>query len=44
MKELYTLCKARTKVWKELPNGTHNETVAEEHFFEYLVEFVEAYS
>lgn len=40
MQQLYSLCQAKKKVWKDLPNGTHNETVAQPHFFNYLVDFI----
>ncbi|KAG8623198.1 hypothetical protein KVT40_008174 [Elsinoe batatas] len=40
MKELYSLCKARTKVWRELPHGDHNNTVAESAYFHYIEEFL----
>lgn len=40
MKQLYAVCKAKRKVWKEMPNGTHNETVAEPYFFNYIFEFM----
>ncbi|KAI9697646.1 MAG: hypothetical protein M1836_004596 [Candelina mexicana] len=40
MKELYSICKAPTKIWKELPNGSHNDTVAEPNYFRYIGEFI----
>ena len=40
MTELYSICKARKKIWREFPNGRHNDTVAEPNFFDYIVEFV----
>ncbi|TGZ76447.1 alpha/beta-hydrolase [Ascodesmis nigricans] len=39
MKTLYNLCNA-PKVWREFPNGTHNETVAEPGYFERIYEFI----
>lgn len=29
MKQLFRLCKSKNVVWKELPNGDHNNSVAE---------------
>ncbi|KAL1975432.1 hypothetical protein VTN31DRAFT_3824 [Thermomyces dupontii] len=40
MSELYARCKSTTKVWRELPNGGHNDTVAEPNYFEYIHCFV----
>jgi hypothetical protein len=40
MAQLYALCKASTKVWRELPNGGHNDSVAEPNYFEYIHAFV----
>ena len=40
MQQLYAVCRARKKVWKTIPNGTHNETVAEPYFFDYMIEFI----
>ncbi|KAK5009081.1 bem46 protein, variant, partial [Cryomyces antarcticus] len=33
MKQLYDVCRAEPKIWKELPNGSHNDTVAEPGYF-----------
>lgn len=45
MRELYVACKAKTKIWKSLPKGHHNDTVAEEGYFDaiwrFLTEIVE---
>lgn len=41
MKKLYEVCNSPVKVWKELPNGTHNDTCAEENYFDYIDEFIE---
>lgn len=41
MKQLYDVCNSPVKVWKELPNGTHNDTCAEENYFDYIDEFIE---
>ncbi|MCJ1371746.1 hypothetical protein MMC20_002965 [Loxospora ochrophaea] len=43
MKELYSLCRAETKIWKEIPNGSHNDSVVEPHYFEYIVNFIGEY-
>jgi len=40
MKQLYAVCKAKRKIWKEMPNGSHNETVTEPYFFNYVFDFV----
>lgn len=40
MKQLYSICQAPTKIWKELPNGAHNDTVAEPNYFGYILHFV----
>ena len=43
MKQLFRLCKAKTVIWKELPYGDHNNTVAESGYFNYIDEFIENY-
>lgn len=40
MAQLYKLCRSEPKVWKELPNGTHNDTVAEPGYFTYIQQFI----
>jgi len=40
MQQLYSVCRAKRKVWKAIPNGSHNDTVAEPYFFEYFLEFI----
>ncbi|KAL1979013.1 hypothetical protein VTN96DRAFT_7428 [Rasamsonia emersonii] len=40
MSELYALCKSPQKVWRELPNGGHNDSVAEPGYFEHIHSFV----
>ncbi|MCJ1339947.1 hypothetical protein MMC09_005239 [Bachmanniomyces sp. S44760] len=40
MRHLYSVCKAEQKVWREIPNGSHNDTVAEPHYFYYISEFI----
>ena len=39
MTRLFEICKA-PKIWKELPNGSHNDTVAEPRYFQYIEEFL----
>lgn len=43
MLQLYNLCKADNKVWRELPNGGHNDSVAEPDYFDYIRSFVVEY-
>ena len=40
MKQLFRLCKTKTVMWKELPYGDHNSTVAEAGYFNYIDEFI----
>ena len=40
MKQLYAACKVKRKIWKEMPNGSHNDTVAELYFFNHIFDFV----
>ncbi|CAO2648992.1 Nn.00g099410.m01.CDS01 [Neocucurbitaria sp. VM-36] len=40
MAKLFQVCRAPDKVWKELPNGSHNDTVAEPRYFQYIEEFL----
>lgn len=40
MKRLYDVCSSPVKVWRELPDGTHNDTCAEENYFDYIDEFI----
>lgn len=42
MTRLFEICKA-PKVWRELPNGSHNDTVAEAGYFSYIDEFLREY-
>lgn len=41
MQQLYDVCRAKRKVKKDIPNGTHNDTVAEPYFFNYLIDFID---
>lgn len=43
MKELFKLSKAKVTVWKELPYGDHNNTVAERGYFDYFNDFIEKF-
>jgi hypothetical protein len=42
MSRLFQVCKA-PKVWRELPNGTHNDTVAESQYFQFIDDFLREY-
>jgi fermentation-respiration switch protein FrsA (DUF1100 family) len=39
MSRLFEVCKA-SKVWRELPNGSHNDTCAEARYFQYIEDFL----
>jgi hypothetical protein len=41
MEDLYSLSQSEKKVWKTMPNGTHNDTVAEPSYFKYVFDFIE---
>ncbi|KAF2683436.1 BEM46 family protein-like protein [Lentithecium fluviatile CBS 122367] len=40
MAKLFQLCRSEPKVWRELPNGSHNDTVAEPGYFLYIESFL----
>ena len=40
MKKLHDACQTKTKVWRELPHGDHNNTVAESGYFQFVEEFI----
>ncbi|KAI7240164.1 alpha/beta hydrolase BEM46/Esterase/lipase/thioesterase [Hortaea werneckii] len=40
MKQLFRLCRAKTVIWKELPNGDHNNSVAEPGYFNHIDDFI----
>lgn len=40
MKTLYSLCTAPVKIWKHFPEGTHNDTVVEEGYFNAIDDFI----
>lgn len=42
MAKLYQVCRA-PKVWRELPNGSHNDTVAEPRYFYYIDAFLDEF-
>ncbi|KAI4241897.1 MAG: hypothetical protein L6R40_004296 [Gallowayella cf. fulva] len=41
MKQLFSICKAPKKIWRDFPNGMHNDTIAEPYFFDYIFQFVQ---
>ncbi|KAF2405149.1 BEM46 family protein-like protein [Trichodelitschia bisporula] len=41
MKTLYDVCRSQPKVWREFPQGSHNDTVAEPGYFNYIDEFLD---
>lgn len=43
MRELFKLCRSSRVMWKELPHGDHNNTVAEPGYFMHIDEFLERY-
>ncbi|KAK4500283.1 hypothetical protein PRZ48_008472 [Zasmidium cellare] len=40
MKELFKLCRSQKVMWRELPNGDHNSSVAEPGYFSHIEEFL----
>ena len=40
MQELFRASKAKTKIWKSLPEGHHNDTVAEDGYFDAIWRFL----
>jgi len=40
MKTLHDVCLSQVKIWKEFPNGTHNDTVGEEGYFDAILSFI----
>jgi abhydrolase domain-containing protein 13 len=40
MKALYDTCQTQVKIWKEFPDGSHNDTIAEEGYFEAIDGFL----
>lgn len=39
MKHLYNICQTK-KMWKDFPDGTHNDTVAEPGYFNDIQKFI----
>ncbi|KAJ5938163.1 Protein bem46 [Penicillium verhagenii] len=40
MTGLFAVCEAETKIWRTLPNGAHNDSVAEPGYFDHILSFV----
>ncbi|KAJ5092033.1 hypothetical protein NUU61_006903 [Penicillium alfredii] len=40
MTQLFAICQSDRKVWRALPNGGHNDSVAEPGYFEHIISFV----
>ena len=40
MKRLYEICRAKPKIWREFKDGSHNDTVAEPAYFNYIDMFI----
>lgn len=40
MKLLRSVCRSKSVTWRELPNGTHNESVGEPGYFSYIIDFI----
>ncbi|PYI20587.1 catalytic protein [Aspergillus japonicus CBS 114.51] len=40
MTQLFAVCKSSRKVWRTLPNGGHNDSVAEPGYFEHIHSFI----
>jgi hypothetical protein len=40
MKTLYDVCRSKPKVWRAFPDGSHNDTVAEDGYFNYIQDFI----
>ncbi|CAI6341844.1 unnamed protein product [Periconia digitata] len=40
MKKLFQVCRSEPKVWRELPNGSHNDSVMEAGYFAYIERFL----
>ncbi|KAF7718176.1 Protein bem46 [Penicillium ucsense] len=40
MTQLFAVCKSETKIWRTLPNGGHNDSVAEPSYFEHIHAFI----
>ena len=40
MIQLRNACKSKSITWRTIPGGSHNDTVAEPYYFNYITEFV----
>lgn len=40
MKQLLSVCRAKSITWRTLPNGSHNNTVAEPSYFQFIFDFI----
>lgn len=40
MKMLFGLCRTNVKLWKEFPEGQHNDTVVSPGYFDNIKEFI----
>jgi hypothetical protein len=40
MAQLFKVCRSEPKIWREFPNGTHNDTVAEKGYFAYIEDYL----
>lgn len=40
MTQLFAICQSEPKVWRTLPNGGHNDSVAEPGYFDHVNAFV----
>ncbi|KAJ5166730.1 Protein bem46 [Penicillium canariense] len=40
MTQLFSVCQSETKIWRSLPNGGHNDSVAEPGYFEHIHSFI----
>lgn len=40
MTQLFAICNSSRKVWRTLPNGAHNDSVAEPGYFEHIHSFI----
>ena len=43
MDELYRICRAPVKIWREFANGTHNESIVQPGYFANIADFVNEY-
>ncbi|KAL4874640.1 Alpha/Beta hydrolase protein [Aspergillus karnatakaensis] len=40
MTQLFAICNSNRKIWRTLPNGAHNDSVAEPGYFEHIHSFI----